>query len=120
MLSVFPDLFTYSLFAPLLLRVVVGAFLISKEYAVFKQATTPYVKTKSIIYIIAGVLLCIGLFTQVAALVVALLVAFELWRDGMVKKILSRTETTLFVFILVISLSLMLSGAGFIAIDLPL
>lgn len=134
MLSVFPFLLTYQLAAPLILRLTLGAIFVNfgwvklhrqkTEKAAFfeKIGLKPgrlYLWVIAIIEIAAGLLLIIGLFTQVAALVAAVisLIAVFLKR----KQPLSfESSLCLLIVCLIIALSLMLTGPGFFAFDLPL
>lgn len=130
MLNVFPDFLTYALFAPLFLRVVLGAFVISKSYKKLRplftvdgNASVPKDKLSkivSVLFLISGIFILIGLYTQVSALLLILLTIGIFIRKGSRGEVLNSTETWLQVFVFVMALSLMLSGAGFYAIDLPL
>lgn len=72
-----------------------------------------------IVELLAGLSLILGLYTQIGALIAGIISLILL-----ISKLLGKpfgTEGVLFDFILLsISLSLMFSGAGFLAFDLPL
>jgi uncharacterized membrane protein YphA (DoxX/SURF4 family) len=134
MLSVFPDLLAFGLFAPFLLRATLGLVFISfgkfklgrgraEKTAFFESLgwkPGSYVAaTLGIIELAVGILLLIGLYTQLAALaaVLILLIALILKR-----KTASGIEsgTGFLTLLFIIALSLLVSGAGFFAFDFPL
>ncbi len=114
LLSLWPSLFDYSFFAPLLLRVVLGAILIlsarTRTLGVGTSLTSSVLGGG--IQIIGGVLLIVGLFTQPVAVVLGLYLLIEAIRA---KKL--SAESALIVVIL---LALLLLGPGAYALDLPL
>lgn len=107
MLSVFPDLLFLSFVAPFVLRVVLGGILFTRGVNL-KGVSKPL----ALFHIVSGTLFIIGLFTQVVSLLLFIIVGLH---------VLNRRafdEKTL--LILAISLSLLFTGAGIWAIDLPL
>ncbi len=122
MLSVFPHLLTWSLVSPLLIRLTLGGVFIYWSYKGIKESKG-LSKTKSkvlgIVGGIAGILLIIGLYTQIAAIFAILILGF-----CTAKKIASReffTDGVNYYFLLLImAVSLLFTGAGFLAFDLPL
>jgi uncharacterized membrane protein YphA (DoxX/SURF4 family) len=114
-LSLLPQLLTFQLIAPFLLRVAAAVVGLAVAGARYKK---PY-KWAAVFYAAVSVLLLIGLYTQVAALVGIVLVCFDWWAD---KKIapLSAEQKTLRIIIIVILVSLLFTGPGFWAMDLPL
>lgn len=134
MLNPFPHLLTYMLVAPFILRLVLGyAFLLfgynkltrnRREKTTFfeKLGLRPgkiYVLVFGVIECIAGLLLVAGFYTQIAALVSGLILLGTIlikWK----KPTLLSGETILFVTLFAIALSLLFSGAGFWAFDVPL
>lgn len=120
MLNVFPNLLTYSLFAPLLIRIVLGVFVILKSYKVLPAQVDRKSKVVEILFIISGILILIGLYTQVSALFLIVLTIIEFVRKGSRGEMANSTEMWFMIFVLATSLSLMLSGAGIYAIDFPL
>ncbi len=60
------------------------------------------------------------MYTQISALVLILLTVAAFVRRGSRGEVINDTEMWLQIFVFAISLSLMLSGAGAYAIDLPL
>ena len=134
MLNPFPDLLTYSLLAPLILRVVAGlifidlgilAFRNEKErwLASFSTLKMPNPKIAVKIFggveIAGGVMLILGFYTQVATLILALLTFAEGYVEYKEPLILKR-NLVFYVMLLSILLSLLFSGAGAFAFDLPL
>ncbi len=133
MLNPFPDLLVFGLIAPLLLRVAVGLMFInagikklrrkSWVMALFERLNlTPaalYSSAFGAVEVASGVLLVVGLFTQVAALVTFAVSVLMLYEKN---KHPAETPGSRGVFLLlcIISLSLLFSGAGAFAFDLPL
>jgi uncharacterized membrane protein YphA (DoxX/SURF4 family) len=129
MLNIFPNLLTYSLFAPLLLRLALGVFLILTSHKALSEQKIPWVngnkiqnisRGATIVLVVSGIFILIGLFTQVVALLVFIINSATLTYKWRIKKSISNNEIALYSFIIIIALSLMVSGAGFYAIDLPL
>ena len=134
MLNPFPDLLTYSLLAPLILRLVAGLIFIDLGLIIFKGEKTRWlasfkalripkeelaVKIFGAVQIIAGVMFVLGLYTQIAALILALITFAETYIEYKEPVILKR-NFVFYILLLTISLSLLFSGAGAFAIDLPL
>jgi putative oxidoreductase len=134
MLNPFPELLTYSLLGPLMLRVLLGLIFIdlgalklrSERQRWIASFDTLYLRPAdffvtlyALIQIVGGILLIIGLWTQVAALVFVILVGAELYTEWRAREILKR-DMVFYLLIFVISLSLLLTGAGAYALDIPL
>lgn len=143
MLSIFPNLFTYSLFAPFVLRLALGSFFILQGLRRIRQDAPAWnsiwgsqlgdaVKTENgsavpwtlasvlaRLQILIGVFIFIGLFTQVTALVAIAFVWVEWFKRA-------RTNPHTFselwgiIFVTAICIGLLFLGAGFLAFDLPL
>lgn len=73
----------------------------------------------ALLQIAGGVLLLIGLWTQIAALVFVLSSGVELYIEWRAREILKR-DVVFYLLVFVTSLSLLLTGAGAYAIDIPL
>jgi uncharacterized membrane protein YphA (DoxX/SURF4 family) len=133
MLSVFPELFTYGIVAPFLLRVVLGGFFIwqgvrrRREEMAGWDALWAGKKIGSLalspilakVQIVIGVLLFVGLYTQVTAI---LAIAF-IWTEFHKKSQTTRPafqEIWFNVLVTTVAVSLLFLGAGIIAFDLPL
>jgi len=134
MLNPFPDLLTYSLLAPFILRVVAGLIFIDLGILLFKNEKERWlislsslkipnpklaIKILGSIEIMAGVMLILGFYTQIAALVLTLLTFTEVFIEYKQPEILKR-NLVFYLMLLAIVFSLLLSGAGAFAFDLPL
>jgi len=137
MLSIFPELFTYALVAPFVLRVALGSYFIVQGLRRHKQDTMVWenlwskngapIKIGSLkvapvlvkIQIVLGVLLFVGLYTQVAAILVLIFAGAEIFMKHK-QSPLTFNEKWFTVIVGAMSLSLLFLGAGFLAIDLPL
>lgn len=134
MTNPFPELLTFSLLAPTLLRLTLGVFIIMLGYGKLKEDNKGvtnffeslgfkpakyYVQALAIAEIVMGVALFVGFLTQIAALVVAIITFVSLIVTIRHPETGLRKPTDYALFF-VISISLVLTGAGLIAIDLPL
>ena len=148
MLSVFPTLLSYSLAGPFILRIVLGATLLwfsyqkisgkisFKNQAVSSQkqdaansASTGSSNTAhkssaltfwyGLVEGVLAILILIGLFTQIAAVLISILLIAHL-AYKLKKGALFTDGVNYYVLLLAIALSLIVSGAGFYAFDLPL
>jgi uncharacterized membrane protein YphA (DoxX/SURF4 family) len=122
MLSLFPSLLTYQQAGPFIIRVVLGLTLAYFGYLkIMKRGTSS--GSNSVSYGIAEVLiaifLVIGLFTQLAALLNAIILLIKLGFKAKVGKFLS-DGVNYYILLLVMAISLMFTGPGFFAFDLPL
>ncbi len=134
MLNTFPELLTYSTLGPFLLRVVIGLIFIDLGLLKFKGENKRWVKTFNtlrlkpaeglvsiygLIQLVGGALLLFGAWTQIAALGFAIFMAIEgyiEWTEGSILK----RDMVFYILLFTISLSLLLTGAGAFAIDMPL
>lgn len=114
-LALFPRLLDYVLLAPLLLRLTVGLLRLGAGTARYKKEY----RWLSILYVVSSVLIIIGLYTQIAALVAILLIAFDFYTEKK-KSPLSREQNALTILMTVILVSLLFTGPGALAFDLPL
>lgn len=113
MLSVFPELLFLSPLAPLIIRVALGLLL---AYATWHHVTQQSPKER-VIGILAGVLaisLIVGAWTQPASIVATLLLLAALSAGS---RILPKSTLLLAI---AMALSLIVTGPGAFAIDLPL
>lgn len=133
-LTVFPDLLVYGLMAPFILRVFLGGILIYFAYLKFfserddKAAFFESVGMKpgsvfaSVIgaaELTGGIMLVIGFYTQIAAIIAAglmLAAVFIKWRHPQSL----RNDIEFYILLFAVALSLLFTGAGFFAFDLPL
>lgn len=134
MLNPFPDLLTYSLLAPLVLRLVLGLIFIdlgalklrgekghwiASFDALYLRPADFFVVIYGLLQIVGGALLIVGLWTQVAALMFVIFTGIELYIEWTAREILKR-DITFYLLLFVISLSLLFTGAGAFAFDIPL
>lgn len=114
MLSLFPELLFLAPFSAFVIRVVTGLFLARIAYRHVRVSTN----TVRIIGIIEGVmciLLVVGAYTQAASLVAAIMITISLCAPTY--RTLPRSTL---ILLLVLALSLIFTGAGPFAFDLPL
>lgn len=117
MTSIFSDLLTFGLLAPFIIRVFLGLYFILWGWSTLRkrasnQNIAPFHKYfLSPLSLLGGFLVTVGLFTQVATF---FLMGLSIY--------LFRKDQNHLVFILLfgMALSLLFSGAGFFAFDLPL
>jgi len=134
MLSLFPFLFSFSFFAPFLLRIAVsiiffrlGCTAVRGTRMELDTVVEPYtgrytritVMFIGILECIAGVLLFLGLFTQLAVLVLFVITIGGLYVKYRFPDMLPH-QLSFLSLLAVVLLSLLLSGPGALAIDLPL
>ena len=134
MLSLFPSFFTFSLFAPLILRIAVGIFFFSLGYRHLtkekEMLTNELTKrlglfSKQFVFILGSVEILIGLFfiagflTQGVVIVGMLLTLKFLWFKKEYPT-LAKHNKAFYILLLAILFSLLLTGAGIPAVDLPL
>jgi len=134
MLNVFPDLLSFSLFGPFILRLALGVFFLHSGYGQ-TLGNRALVKNKyeklglkpgeawatlaGLMNMALALLLIFGAFTQVAALL-SLIICLFLLTLRLKDKNLVSTRTEFLLLLTAISLSLLLQGAGALALDLPL
>ena len=131
MLNTFPELLSYSLLSPFILRVVLGFVFLKfglhvlskKEPVVCKSLLGNYHndslnKLLGIVHTLAGLLLVVGLYTQIVSIFVFLssLIFFVNTKSSK----LSHQKPVFYVLLMVISISLLFSGAGAFGLDMPL
>lgn len=128
MLSIFPELYNYSYFAPFLLRLTVGMFfIISGSKNVLAAAASdsqtkaklPIPKILGVLEFLCGALLLVGLFVQPVAIAVsAILIAAMAFR--LEPEFGGGGQYGLRFLLLAILLSLVVLGPGLFSLDLPL
>ena len=122
MLSLFPSLLSYEQLAPFILRVVLGVTLAYFGYQKMlgKGGSSG---SNSKIYggaeILVAVFLIIGLWTQLAALLNAIILVMKLGFKIRDKAFLTG-GINYYLLLLAMAVSVMLTGAGWFAFDLPL
>lgn len=119
MLTLFPQLLDFGFFAPLILRLVVSLFML---YLGYKRYGKQY-KWTSILYLLSGSLVLLGVYTQLAAIIGIAMLKFDMytnfWKNRNVAPV-SVEKYFLYGIAIVILLSLLLTGPGALAFDLPL
>ena len=133
MLNPFPDLLSLSFFAPFLLRVGLGSLLFlfgfirlsGKRETYLERFMDRWPRSGKIrlfslggTEIIVGFLFIVGFYTQIAALISIAMALTLLF----IKKtrMLTGNSKLLYFLIFIVSLSLLISGAGALAFDVPL
>ncbi len=133
MLNPFPDLLVYGILAPLVIRLAVGAALLYLSVEHFRNRKdiaallSPMVGRFSrgagfyfaVVEAFAGALLVAGAWTQIAALVAIVLAVKSLLLRSRLSPLAPFSRST-YLLIIAMSASLLLSGAGALAFDLPL
>lgn len=118
MVSTFPTLLAFSEVSPFLIRLALGAVLIYWCVGRFRK---PNKSKKDYIYSIAdlilGILIIIGLWTQVAVILVGLDLIWRIIEKVRTKSFLTQ-GVNYYLILLVLCLSLLVTGAGWLAFDL--
>ena len=132
--NVFPELFTYSLIAPFILRVVLGFIFLNLGSLKLGKEKLGWINSLNIlrikpagffvgllgiVEIIGGLLLIVGAYTQVAALVLGVISINEMLIEHKEESILKR-DVVFYLLLSAICISLLLTGAGLYAVDIPL
>lgn len=118
MLSTFPILLSYQGFAPLLLRLTLAGIYIYWAYKNIKGAEKKNIGM-GIVEGLIGISLFIGFLTQISALISIIILIARLFKKIQAKAFLT-DGVNYYLILLIISISILISGAGFIAFDLPL
>ena len=120
MLSIFPSLLAYEQIGPLLIRLMVGITLVYFGYQkTLKKGTSSGSNAKAygVVEIIVGLFLVIGLFTQLAALLNVIILVIKLGfkvRDGA----FLTDGINYYILLLIMAISLLFTGPGFLSYDL--
>jgi len=133
MLSQFPNLLWLGIFAPFILRIALGLILfltsfhqlVDKRHVSEKRFLNEWPKygynllwTISVVEIILGLSLVAGMYTQTTALLTALLSTFAIISSKY--RLATSRDFLFYILMLAISLSLVITGAGVFAFDVPL
>lgn len=120
--------------APFLLRLVAGFIMIDLGLLAWRTERERWVislkairipkpeiavKVLGIVEAVSGIMLLIGFYTQVAALILTILTLAEAYIEYKDPAILKR-NLVFYILLFAITLSLLFSGAGAYAFDLPL
>ncbi len=134
MLSVFPTLLSYSLLVPFVFRLVVGILFVVFGYTNITKkrentialltglkikSTTSWLWIIALVEMVGGLLLIVGLYTQVLALIFSVMIILKIWLKKKNSEAVSLSKGTL-LLLLLITTSLLFLGPGFYAFDLPL
>ena len=129
----FPDLLTYALLAPLILRVTAAAFFAylathhfrnkktaAPELSILNQHTAVFaLGVYALIEALVAIGLFLGFYTQIAALVGLVVCLKVLFLRRGLHHLAPLTRST-YILLGIICLSLLFTGAGAFAFDLPL
>ncbi len=119
MLSLFPALLSYQQLSPFLLRIILGAIFLFAAYRSLRGGSSNDKKVVAAIEALAALLLVIGLWTQAAAAIITIdLVARLIGRIR--EKAFLTDGVNYYLILLAIAISLLLTGPGWWAFDLPL
>lgn len=134
MLNTFPELLSYSPLAPFILRVILGLIFLDLGILKFRSEKNRWIASFEALHlspaamlvsilgaieIIGGILLLVGLYTQIAALIFVVFTGTELFLEYKEATLLKR-NIVFYVLLFAIALSLLLTGAGAFAFDIPL
>lgn len=126
MLNPFPELLFLGFFAPTLLRVVVAGCLFYLAYQQWQRrkeitkARSKFFPLVSVIFNkLVGLALLLGYFTQIAAILAIIGFITGLWMNRRHSKIVILPNSTV-ILLIVMCLSLLVTGAGALAMDIPL
>ncbi|MEI6396578.1 MAG: hypothetical protein WCO48_00675 [Candidatus Taylorbacteria bacterium] len=118
MLSLFPTLLSWSQVSPLILRIILGAVFLHWAYKALKHR--PISNNKKIVALIeflTGALLILGLWTQAAAIAAGINLIIRL-AERMQKKAFLTDGVNYYLILLVLALSLLITGPGIWAKDI--
>jgi len=118
--SIFPELYNFREFSPFILRITVAVIFMNMGWRDITKKTGWKIINfiLGITKIATGVFLLVALYTQVAALFAIVLSLFKILSD--LKSGEYKYNLGYHTLILVVSLSLLLTGPGTFSIDLPL
>jgi len=121
-LSLFPYLLSYQQVGPFLIRIVLGVTLAYFGYHKILgtgQSSGSNSKTYGVVEMLVAIFLIIGFWTQLAALLNAIILIIKLGFKIRQGKFLS-DGVNYYILLLIMAISLIFTGAGFLAIDYPL
>ncbi len=117
-LNTFPFLLDFIRLGPFILRLVVGIFIISLG---LRRKNKDY-SWLSVFYFIFGATIMIGFYTQISSIVGIVLLKtdfyLEYWRRRKTTSI-SINYYFLYTIVIIVLLSLLVTGAGHFAFDMP-
>jgi uncharacterized membrane protein YphA (DoxX/SURF4 family) len=118
-LSTFPLLLNYHFLAPALIRLTASLFFLIDGYKslAWKKKVGWVALSLALLELLSGALLFIGLFTQVSTVILIILVAVSMFKKTVP---IADRELLTKILLLAILASLLFSGPGSLAFDLPL
>ncbi len=122
MLNAFPDLLSLSFIAPLVLRTIVGAYFLKEAYLkliIDKKKKVNTYKVLTMIGLLGGIFLITGFFTQITSIILIIITISNAILISQ-KRSLKWSEFDFYILLIVVLISLIFTGAGFYALDLPL
>ncbi len=123
MLSVFPSLLSFQSISPFIIRLTLSLIFLFWVYKNLAKPNlfqaTPSTKAINLIEGIASLFILIGLFTQVAVAIIIIDLIVRLYTKFKNRALFSDGVNYYFV-LLVLAISLLLTGPGFLAFDLPI
>lgn len=123
MLTLFPDLLTYSFFGPTVVRLALGGILVAlavRHFAARDRVENRFVAVGiAALEGVSGTLIVAGLFTQAAALA-SLIVSIKLRPVAAKYPAIFSPDAFALLCMAAISLLLIVTGPGAFAFDLPL
>lgn len=119
MFSLFPNLLALEGFAPFLLRLTIGAVFALWAYGKLKKRASSQDTGLGVVEAIIALGLILGSYTQLAALAAAVILGARLVQK-IQKKAFLTDGINYYLILFIISVTLLLTGPGFLAFDLPL
>lgn len=117
--TIFPQLLSFGFFAPLFLRVVASLYLIYLG----KTRLSKQHKWTSLFYFVSGLAIFLGVYTQIAVILGVIMFKFDFyfehWTNRKSTPLNPEMFFTYFMAVLIL-LSLIVTGPGAFAFDLPL
>ncbi len=119
MFSLFPSLLHLEGFAPFLLRLTIGAVFALWAYGKLKKRASTQDTGLGVVEALVALGLILGSYTQLAALVAAVILGARLVQKIQQKAFLT-DGVNYYLILFVISVTLLFTGPGLFAFDLPL
>lgn len=122
MLSIIPSLLTYEDLGPFIIRLALGITLAYFGYRKIVErghSSGSNSKIYGVVEVIVAVFLIVGLFVQIAALINVLILVIKLGHKIKDKAFLT-DGINYYILLLAMALSIVFTGAGAFAVDLPL
>jgi uncharacterized membrane protein YphA (DoxX/SURF4 family) len=122
MLSMLPSLLTYQMAGPLIIRLVLGVTLLHFGYRKLRGQGTSSGSNSPMygaVEMFISLFLIVGLFTQIAAILNIIILVIKLGFKAKNGLLLS-DGVNYYILLLAMAVSLIFTGPGFLAFDLPL